>query len=83
MKIVEIYFISKAISFDKIFIFVFSPEARQCYFSHEGNLQMFSYYTENNCKLDCLWKKATEVQITFCEPKYQINRFNYKYIIQV
>ena len=43
--------------------FIFSPSQRQCYFSKEGNLDLFDYYTENNCKLDCIWKKATEVRI--------------------
>lgn len=32
----------------------YSPEKRQCYFEHEGNLKFFKVYTQSNCEIECL-----------------------------
>ena len=34
---------------------------RKCYFPDEGDLKIFDYYTESNCKLECSWDKAEEL----------------------
>jgi amiloride-sensitive sodium channel len=31
----------------------YTPESRQCYFSHEGKLKYFKYYSQSNCELEC------------------------------
>ena len=41
-------------------------ELRKCRFPEEGNLKLFDYYTESNCKLECAWSKAEE--ICGCKP---------------
>ena len=33
-------------------------ELRKCRFPDEGNLKLFEFYTESNCKLECAWAKA-------------------------
>ena len=43
-------------------------DTRRCFFPDEGELQLFDYYTESNCKLECQWKKAEEV--CGCKPWY-------------
>ena len=39
---------------------------RKCYFPDEGDLDLFDYYSEANCRLECAWKKAEE--ICGCKP---------------
>ena len=39
---------------------------RKCYFPDEGDLEVFDYYSEANCRLECAWKKAEE--ICGCKP---------------
>ena len=34
---------------------------RKCKFSDEGDLKIFSYYSESNCELECAWEKAEEI----------------------
>ena len=41
-------------------------DTRKCKFPDEGHSELFEYYTESNCKLDCAWKKAEE--ICGCKP---------------
>ena len=41
---------------------------RKCCFPDEGKLELFDYYTEANCKLECSWKRAGEV--CGCSPWY-------------
>ena len=41
-------------------------ELRKCRFPEEGNLKLFDYYTESNCKVECAWSKAEE--ICGCKP---------------
>ena len=41
---------------------------RKCLFPDEGSLELFDYYTESNCKMECAWKKAKE--ICGCKPWY-------------
>ena len=41
-------------------------QLRKCYFPDEGDLELFDYYSENNCKLECAWNKAK--QICGCKP---------------
>ena len=39
---------------------------RKCRFPDEGNLKLFDFYTESNCKLECSWAKAE--QVCGCKP---------------
>ena len=39
---------------------------RKCLFPDEGNLEVFEFYSEANCNLECSWKKAEE--ICGCKP---------------
>ena len=41
-------------------------ELRKCRFPDEGNLKLFEFYTESNCKLECSWNKSME--ICGCKP---------------
>ena len=34
---------------------------RKCFFPDEGNLELFEFYSEANCQLECAWKHAEEV----------------------
>ena len=36
-------------------------DLRKCFFPDEGNLELFDYYTESNCQLECAWRKAHDV----------------------
>ena len=36
-------------------------ELRKCKFSDEGELKIFSHYSESNCELECAWEKAEEI----------------------
>ena len=36
-------------------------KTRKCLFPHEGNLQLFSFYSESNCRLECAWETAESV----------------------
>ena len=46
----------------------FSPKLRKCQFPDEGNLQHFAHYSEANCQMECLWKKAYD--LCGCKPWY-------------
>ena len=37
------------------------PEARECYFSDEGNLEFYEGYTFSNCRLECAIKKSEDI----------------------
>ena len=37
------------------------PEARDCYFSDEGDLEFYEKYTFSNCRLECAIKKAEDI----------------------
>ena len=41
---------------------------RKCRFPDEGELELFDFYTESNCELECAWKKAEE--LCGCRPWY-------------
>ena len=41
---------------------------RKCYFPAEGDLQLFQYYTEANCKMECAWKHSSKT--CGCKPWY-------------
>ena len=41
---------------------------RGCSFPDEGELKLFDYYSEANCKLECSWKRAEET--CGCKPWY-------------
>merc|ERR1712032_419359 len=45
-----------------------TPEARDCFFADEGNLDFYERYTFSNCKLECAIKKSEE--IFKCVPWY-------------
>lgn len=34
-------------------LYNYSPNQRKCYFSNEGNLKFFNFYTEENCRFEC------------------------------
>ena len=42
------------------------PESRNCFFSHEGNLEIYEEYTARNCKFECDLK--TTFQKYNCTP---------------
>ena len=37
------------------------PEARDCYFPDEGNLEFYEGYTFSNCRLECAIKKSEDI----------------------
>ena len=37
------------------------PEARDCFFPDEGNLEFYKKYTSSNCKLECAIKRSEEI----------------------
>ena len=37
------------------------PEARDCYFPDEGDLEFYKMYTFSNCRLECAIKKAEDI----------------------
>ena len=37
-----------------------TPEARDCFFADEGNLDFYQNYTFSNCRLECAIKKSNE-----------------------
>ena len=37
------------------------PEARECYFPDEGNLEFYEGYTFSNCRLECAIKKSEDI----------------------
>ena len=41
---------------------------RKCYFPDEGGLELFDYYTQSNCLLECSWRRAEAV--CGCRPWY-------------
>ena len=45
---------------------IIDQKLRKCKFPEEGNLKLFSYYTQSNCILECSWAKAEE--ICGCKP---------------
>ena len=38
-----------------------TPEARDCFFADEGNLDFYKSYTFSNCRLECAIKKSEEI----------------------
>ena len=38
-----------------------SPEARECFFADEGNLDFYKNYTFSNCRLECAINKSEEI----------------------
>ena len=38
-----------------------APEARDCFFSDEGDLDFYNSYTFSNCRLECAIKKSEEI----------------------
>ena len=38
-----------------------APEARECFFADEGNLDFYESYTFSNCRLECAIKKLEEI----------------------
>ena len=38
-----------------------APEARDCCFADEGNLDFYESYTFSNCRLECAIKKSEEI----------------------
>ena len=32
------------------------PELRKCFFPDEGDLDLFDFYTQSNCQLECAWR---------------------------
>ena len=45
-----------------------APEARDCFFADEGDLEFYKSYTFSNCRLECAIKKLEE--IFKCVPWY-------------
>ena len=43
-------------------------DIRKCNFPDEGSLELFDYYTESNCQLECAWREAAD--ICGCKPWY-------------
>ena len=37
------------------------PEARECYFPDEGNLEFYEGYTFSNCRLECAIKRSEDI----------------------
>ena len=38
-----------------------APEARECYFNDEGDLEFYEKYTYSNCRLECAIKKSEDI----------------------